>query len=203
MSATLITPSLPGFMNPVSDAQQTFRSLLDACAQPGLPYSIAVKIDPPVGLTPACASACLTLLDLDVRVWLQPSFDLIVRNWLQFHTGCRFTTESDRADFAVIQQIDDSIKLSHFNWGTHEQPEASTTLLIQIPSWEEGQPVTLTGYGILDRRAVRPQVNSAFWDRWEANHRSYPLGVDVFFFTRDAAIGLPRTARAVRSEGMP
>ncbi|WP_019502512.1 phosphonate C-P lyase system protein PhnH [Pseudanabaena sp. PCC 6802] len=203
MTASFITPSLPGFANPVNDAQQTFRALLDACAHPGLPSAIASEIHPPVGLTPACASACLTLFDLDVAIWLQPSSEAAVKNWLQFHTGCQFATEPNRADFAVISQIDAMPELDRFNWGTHEQPEASTTLLIQIPSWGGGRSVTLTGYGILDRRAVRPQVNAAFWEQWEANHQAYPLGIDVFFFTGDAAIGLPRTTRAVRLEGTP
>jgi alpha-D-ribose 1-methylphosphonate 5-triphosphate synthase subunit PhnH len=200
MSATLIT-SLPGFTNPVSDAQQTFRSLLDACARPGIPSTITSEIVPPTGLNAACAAACLTLFDLDVRIWLQPSFEPSVKNWLQFHTGCQFATEPDRADFAVIQQIDALPKLSHFNLGTHEQPEASTTLLIQISSWEGGQPVVLTGPGILEQRIVTPQLTNLFWQQWEVNHRSYPLGIDVFLFAKDAAIGLPRTTRADRAEG--
>jgi alpha-D-ribose 1-methylphosphonate 5-triphosphate synthase subunit PhnH len=201
MSATLITPSLPGFTDPVRDAQQTFRALLDACARPGIPSAITAEIVPPAGLTAACAAACLTLFDLDVRIWLQPCFDPSVKNWLQFHTGCQFVAESDRADFAVIQQIETLPELSHFNCGTHEQPEASTTLLIQIASWEGGQPVVLTGPGILEQRIVTPHLAGSFWQQCEINHRSYPLGIDVFLFAKDDVIGLPRTTRADRLEG--
>jgi alpha-D-ribose 1-methylphosphonate 5-triphosphate synthase subunit PhnH len=42
-----------------------------------------------------------------------------------------------------------------------------------------------------------------FWQQWEVNRRSYPLGIDVFLFAKDVAIGLPRTTEAHTLEGMP
>ncbi|MBE9049753.1 phosphonate C-P lyase system protein PhnH [Nostocales cyanobacterium LEGE 11386] len=187
---------LPGFEDPIHDAQRTFRALLDANARPGSPYLITAKMTVPSGLTPACAAACLTLLDLDVQVWLQPSFAPPVKAWLLFHTGCKFTQQPQEADFAIIQDVAALPELSSFSWGTAEQPEASTTLLIQVESWEGGQPVILTGPGILDKQTITPKLSYQFWDFWTKNNQVYPLGIDVFLLTTNAVMGLPRTAKS-------
>lgn len=150
----------------------------------------------PSGLTPACAAACLTLLDLDVKVWLEPSFAPQIKAWLLFHTGCRFTQQPGEADFALIQDLAALSELSSFNWGTTEQPEASTTLLVQVESWEGGQAVVLTGPGILDKRKILPKLPRHFWDFWAKNHLAYPQGLDVLLFTENAVMGLPRTAKS-------
>ncbi|MBW4424143.1 MAG: phosphonate C-P lyase system protein PhnH [Nostoc desertorum CM1-VF14] len=187
---------LPGLQDSIHDAQRTFRALLDANARPGTPYWITAEMSVPLGLTPACGAACLTLLDLDVVVWLQPSFADQVRAWLLFHTGCRFTQYPEEADFALIQDLAGLAELTIFNWGTGEKPEASTTLLVQVESFEMGQPVMLTGPGILDQRAIAPTLPIHFWDFWMQNHQVYPQGVDVFLFTENAVMGLPRTAKS-------
>ncbi|MBW4454639.1 MAG: phosphonate C-P lyase system protein PhnH [Nostoc indistinguendum CM1-VF10] len=186
---------LPGLQDSIHDAQRTFRALLDANARPGTPYWITADMSVPLGLTPACGAACLTLLDLDVVVWLQPSFADQVRAWLLFHTGCRFTQYPEKADFALIQDLAGLEELSIFSWGTAEKPEASTTLLVQVESFEMGQPVMLTGPGILDQQAIAPTLPLHFWDLWMQNHQAYPQGVDVFLFTENAVMGLPRTAK--------
>lgn len=186
---------LPGFQDPIHDTQRMFRALLDAHARPGTPYQITDEMSVPPGLTAACGAACLTLLDLDVVVWLQPSFATQVRAWLLFHTGCSFTQYPEEAEFALIQDLAALPELSIFNWGTAEKPEASTTLLVQAESFEMGQPVILTGPGILDKQAIAPTISPNFWDFWMQNHQAYPQGVDVFLFTEDSVMGLPRTAK--------
>ncbi|AFY34823.1 phosphonate C-P lyase system protein PhnH [Calothrix sp. PCC 7507] len=187
---------LPGFQDPVHDAQETFRGLLDANARPGIAYSITAKITAPPGLTPACAAACLSLLDLDVVVWLQPNFAPEIKAWLVFHTGCGLTQQPQEADFALIQDLATSSELSSFSWGTAEQPETSTTLLVQVESFQGGQSVILTGPGILDKRAISPTLPANFWDFWAQNHQAYPQGLDVLLFTENAVMGLPRTAKS-------
>ncbi|MEH1864614.1 MAG: phosphonate C-P lyase system protein PhnH [Nostoc sp.] len=194
MSTNIVT-YLPSFRDSIHDAQRTFRALLDANARPGIAYQITAEMSVPLGLTAACGAACLTLLDLDVVVWLQPSFADQVRAWLLFHTGCRFTQYPEEADFALIQDLAGLTELSIFNWGTGEKPEASTTLLVQVESFEMGQPVMLTGPGILDQQATSPTLPRHFWDFWMQNHQAYPQGIDVFLFTRYAVMGLPRTAK--------
>lgn len=194
----MISPTLPGFKDSVQDAQQTFRRLLDALANPGRVEAIANAPMPPDGLTAACAAACLTLLDLETRVWMQPGLDDAVRSWLAFHTGCRFTSDAQQSHFAVIWDVSNMPQLQAFHWGSAEYPEASTTLLIQTPLLVQGESVVLQGPGILGERAIAPQVPADFWTQWAGNHRAYPLGVDVFLFSQHEVMGLPRTARVGR-----
>lgn len=187
---------LPGFASPIHGAQQTFRALLSANARPGKPEKITAVIGVPKStMLPACGAACLTLLDLDVSLWLQPSFASPVKHWLLFHTGCRLTEYPNQSDFALIEDLAGLPQLSIFNMGTGEQPEASTTLLIQVESFDMGQPVILTGPGILGEQVIAPLVPQHFWHFWRENHRAYPQGVDVFLFTEDLVMGLPRTVR--------
>jgi alpha-D-ribose 1-methylphosphonate 5-triphosphate synthase subunit PhnH len=195
------TTQLPGFKNPVHDSQQTFRSLLDALARPGILQTTA-PLTPPQGLSPGCAAACLTLLDLETTVWLQPGISESVQAWLLFHTGCRFTAQPQTADFAVIAQIETMPRLEEFNWGTAEYPEASTSLLIQLPTLQGAGAATLQGPGILATITLQTPLLKDFWQQWQAMTIHYPLGLDAWCFADRQVLGLPRTAQiAGQQEG--
>lgn len=185
---------LPGFINPVHDAQETFRVLLAAMAHPGKQFKLTVKKNIKINpIKPAYAAACLTLLDLETRVWLQRGFSKEFKSWLLFHAGCNFVGTPNFADFALIDDVEALPELSNFCLGIAEQPETSTTLLIPVDSWEGGESVELIGPGILGHRRISPKLPSHFWDCWRANHQAYPLGVDVFLFSENQVMGLPRT----------
>jgi alpha-D-ribose 1-methylphosphonate 5-triphosphate synthase subunit PhnH len=86
--------------------------------------------------------------------------------------------------------------LSVFNQGTDEEPEASTTLLIQVENFDSGYPVELIGPGIEKARSLTVNgLSSAFWKELTDNSRHYPKGIDIFLFTTDTVIGLPRTTK--------
>lgn len=196
MMTPMIT-QLPGFADPVHDAQTTFRALLDALARPGMVQTTAA-IAPPEGLTPSCAAAALTLLDLETTVWLQPGFSAAVQAWLLFHTGCRFTDAPQPANFAIIHDLDTAPDLAQFHWGTAEYPESSTSLLVQLPALDGGATVTLQGPGIKDAIAISLPVGADFWQQWQTITAGYPLGIDLWCFTGDRVLGLPRTAQVVQ-----
>lgn len=191
---------LTGFTDAVHDAQNTFRALLDALARPGI-CQTTVSLTPPTGLEPGCAAACLTLLDLETLVWLQPGFSGDVRSWLTFHTGCRFTDSPQAADFALLWDIATAPALSEFHWGTPEYPEASTSLLVQLPSLFGGDPVTLQGPGVLREIEVALPVNASFWQHWQTMTQDYPLGLDCWWFAQNQVLGLPRTAKLMATFG--
>lgn len=189
-------PQLPGFKDSVHDAQTTFRSLLAALANPGRQCQIGSLLKTPVGLSSACAAACLTLLDLETQVWLQPTLKEDVKNWLLFHTSCRFTDQPEIADFAIIHNCQSMPLLSTFKRGTEEEPEASTTLFVQVENFESGHAVTLTGPGIKSEQVLTVTgLSSIFWEDLTKNVLNYPLGIDIFLFTTDKVIGLPRTTK--------
>ena len=189
-------PQLPGFKDSVHDAQTTFRSLLEALANPGRQCQITSLVKAPVGLSSACAAACLTLLDLETQGWLQPTLEEDVKNWLLFHTGFRLTDKPQAADFAIINHCQSMPSLSAFKQGTDEEPETSTTLLVQVENFESGHSVTLTGPGIKEMRSLTVKgLSSIFWEDLTKNVRNYPLGIDIFLFTTNTVVGLPRTTK--------
>ena len=189
--------TIPGFKNLVHDSQSTFRVLLNALSRPGTINKITAQLTPPSRLNLACAAACLTLLDLETLLWLQPGLDEEVKNWLLFHTGCRFTYNSQQADFAIIWNINNMPNLSQFKQGTPVYPEDSTTLLIDIGAHDvkaNNCSLLLKGAGI-DKEITMPiDLPDSFWQQWQQNHNSYPLGIDIYFFTENKVIGLPRTS---------
>ncbi len=189
--------NLPGFNDLVHNSQSTFRVLLNALSRPGTINQITAKLTTPSGLNIACAAACLTLLDLETKVWLQPGLNEEFKNWLLFHTGCRFTEDSQQADFAVIWDIDNMPNLSQFKQGTPIYPEDSSTLLITVSNHDVGtksRSPLLTGAGINGKIPMPIDLPKSFWQQWQQNHNSYPLGVDIYFFDNNKVIGLPRTS---------
>lgn len=195
----MLTTQLPGLNDLTRDAQTTFRALLEGLSEPGETREIAVGVTPPTGMTAACGAACLTLLDLETIVWLQPGFSPDVQGWLRFHTGCRFVATPSEAMFAVVHTLSE-MALDEFCWGSAEAPESSATLLAQVETLEGGHDIVLTGPGILNERTISPAVPLSFWQSWPRNQEAYPRGVDVFLFDSESVMGLPRTVCA-RLEG--
>jgi alpha-D-ribose 1-methylphosphonate 5-triphosphate synthase subunit PhnH len=189
---------LPGFQNLIHDSQSTFKVLLDALSRPGTIEQITARLTPPSGLNIACAAACLTLLDLETQVWLQPGLDEEIKDWLLFHTGCRFTEDTQQADFAVIWDIDSMPDLAQFKQGTPVYPEDSTTLLVSVGAFSDcerlAKQITLKGAGINGQIAMPINLPDSFWKQWQKNHNSYPQGIDIYFFSEDRVIGLPRSS---------
>lgn len=191
----MLTIQHPGFENLTRDSQKTFRALLEALSLPGKLQAIEVALSVPEGLTTACAAACLTLMDLETDIWLQPGFSEQVKAWLQFHTGCAVVDLPEKAAFAVVHDLDE-VALESFYWGSAEAPEISTTLLVQVPAFAGGPSIELSGPGILREAQVSPVLGAGFWQQWQQNHSAYPQGIDVFLFEGRRVMGLPRTVRA-------
>ena len=188
---------LSGFQDLIHDSQSTFKVLLDALSRPGSVNEITAQLTPPSKLNVGCAAACLTLFDLETKVWLQPELGEEVKNWLLFHTGCRFAENTSQADFAVIWDLNNMPDLSQFKQGTPVYPEDSTTLLIMVETFYETslQQQTLTGAGIDEQITMLINLPNTFWQQWQQNHNSYPLGVDIYIFSNNEVIGLPRTSQ--------
>jgi alpha-D-ribose 1-methylphosphonate 5-triphosphate synthase subunit PhnH len=193
----MLLTQLPGFSNPVHHAQLTFRALLDALAMPGKIQQIPFPLTAPGGLDAATAAAGLTLFDRDTPIWLQPGGGEEVSGWLQFHTGCQFTPDPQAAHFALVRDGKTMPPLTTFQTGSPEQPELSTTLLIQVEALQGGSLVLLTGPGIQDSRLLEIQgLPTQFWQEWHRNTQAYPLGVDLLLICQTELVGIPRTTHA-------
>jgi alpha-D-ribose 1-methylphosphonate 5-triphosphate synthase subunit PhnH len=190
-----------GFADPVHDAQRAFRAALDALARPGKRVDVGHAIDGlPLGA--AMAHLLLALTDDDTAVWWQDGAEAAV-SWLRFHTGAKTAAAPNAAAFAAIVGPLAMPALDAFAQGSLASPEFSATLLIEVDSLDAGPSLQWHGPGIRDAQAVRiTGLPDGFWAQWQANHGNFPQGVDVIFTCGAQAIGLPRTTRVSRLEGI-
>ena len=199
-----MTPQAPlsaGFADPVHDAQAAFRSVLDALARPGRRFALG---QPVAGLVlgPAMAHLLLALTDDDTAVWWQ-QVDTARAGWLRFHTGAPTASAPADAAFAVLTDAVAMPALDVFAAGSVASPERSATLLLEVPSLHQGPAVEWRGPGIQGIQTVRVGgLPDQFWSQWQSNHAAFPQGVDIVFTCAGEAIGLPRTTRVRRLEGI-
>lgn len=190
-----------GFADPVHDAQHAFRRVLDALSRPGQRVALGQPVKG-LALGPAMAHLLLALTDDDTAVWW-PQGDSAEAQWLRFHTGAARAASPAEAAFAVLTSAAELPPLDRFAAGAMEAPETSATLLVEVASLETGPAVEWRGPGIKDMRTVRiAGLPENFWAQWQANHASFPQGVDIVFTCDYAALGLPRTTRVRRLEGV-
>lgn len=190
-----------GFGDPVHEAQAGFRAALQALSRPGQPVDVGRPVKG-LALGPAMAHLLLALTDDDTPVWWQHA-GTEAANWLRFHTGAGVAAAPRDAAFAVIGDVAALPALDVFASGSVESPEHGATLLIEVPSLSGGPAVEWHGPGIRDKQTVRlAGLPASFWTQWQANHAAFPQGVDIVFTCADAVLGLPRTTRVRRLEGI-
>ena len=187
----------PGFDDPVLDSQNTFRLLLDAMARPGKVQTLGRLPKAPAPLYAAAAAVCLTLLDLDTPLWLDPSASAPeVADYLRFATGCPLSPEPDQAAFGLIADASAMPPLSRFAQGSAEYPDRSATLIIQVDGLSNQGGVVLSGPGIKDRCNLNPEgLPSSLWPQLFENHELFPLGVDLVLAAPSQVACLPRTVK--------
>jgi alpha-D-ribose 1-methylphosphonate 5-triphosphate synthase subunit PhnH len=198
MSAALDLDKIrPGFRDPVRDSQTTFRQLMEAVARPGTRRDLGPAVDPPAGLSTAAAAAALTLFDFETPVWLDPALrGAEAEAWLRFHCGCPLTGEAKEAAFALVVDMAGAPPLYAFNLGDAKYPDRSTTVILQVPSLDDGETVILTGPGVKDQAVVAAQgLPQGFWGQLQDNNAQFQFGVDVLLVSRQALIALPRSSR--------
>ncbi|NML30199.1 phosphonate C-P lyase system protein PhnH [Paraburkholderia antibiotica] len=191
----------PGFADPVHDTQAVFRTLLDALARPGTHGAIGEVVPMLPELRharaePAAFAALLTLCDYTTPVWLaQP--DTALASALRFHTGAPLVDKTEQAAFAYIHDAATLPALESFASGSAESPEQAATLLIRVDALSGGEPVTLSGPGILDTETISPLgLPAQFWRDRATLVPLFPCGVDCYLVCGTSVIGLPRTTHA-------
>jgi alpha-D-ribose 1-methylphosphonate 5-triphosphate synthase subunit PhnH len=193
----------PGLADPVHDSQHIFRGLLTALAHPGRPVVLAgsgegQEVAGPEPLDPATTAAALTLLDYDTPLWVDWIADTPpLRAYLKFHCGCPIVARSQDAAFGLVTDPENMPRLALFAQGLDQYPDSSASLLLQVPSLEEGPAVTVKGPGIRDTATIRAAgLPDWFWNDWRLNAAQFPLGVDIFLTCGRTVIGLPRSILA-------
>ena len=184
----------PGLADPAHDAQQLFRSILDAASHPGRVVSLSAAPVGPGALSCAATGYLLTLADRDTPVWLAPSFDQpAVRDFLRFHAGSPIAADRTAAAFAVLG-ADTPQAFEGFNLGTDAYPDRSATLVIEVADLRSGPVRQWRGPGIDGRMSVDiAGLSDAFWQDWATTHAQFPCGVDLVFTAGTELCALPRS----------
>lgn len=200
MSTLTAQNHTPGFTNPVPDAQQVFRALLEALARPATPQRVEVGILPPVPLGATAGAVILALCDEQTSVWLDSALRAVaeVGAWIAFHTGARIVDRVEDALFVIASSPSAAPHLADLAHGTDEEPHRSATLVIDARGARGIGALAATGPGI---------HGAADWDgaglpggflpQWQENGALFPRGVDVILAAETTVQGLPRTTALI------
>ena len=186
-----------GLADPVLDAQGIFRCVLDAMAHPGRVVTVPSAVEPPPPLGLATAAVCLTLLDFETPLWLDPAARTPeVLEYLRFHCGAPILESRAAASFAVVADALQLPPLGSFQAGSDEYPDRSTTVIVQAGEITEGVGRRLTGPGIDGARRLSVEgASPRIWGMLLENQGLFPRGIDVLITAGSRLVGLPRTTR--------
>jgi alpha-D-ribose 1-methylphosphonate 5-triphosphate synthase subunit PhnH len=188
-------PGHRGFDDPVFDAQSTFRTVMDAMAQPGVAHRLEIAV-PDTSLAPAATAILLALTDTDTTVWLGPDIDEQIGDLVRFQTGARTVDDPAAADFAVSASVETITRLDQFRSGSFDAPELAATVIVSVHSFSTGVPALLRGPGIEVPRAFAPAgFLDRHWDAARENSARFPLGIDLLFVSGREIAALPRSTR--------
>ena len=192
-----MTPIAPPV--PVLDAQQTFRTLLNAMARPGTVHILPLR----PGQTPAQA-VCFALMDFEITytiVGLEDDAGELAQ-WIAVHTGCQRTGTADAAFVIAFGPLPDDAWPA-IRRGTLAFPDTGATIIYCLSALGETYPsciatwLTLSGPGIETTQELivsgLPAIE--FVALAEAN-REYPMGVDVILLDPAGRVAcIPRSSK--------
>jgi alpha-D-ribose 1-methylphosphonate 5-triphosphate synthase subunit PhnH len=187
-----------GLYDKVLSAQSTFRSVMNAMANPGSVQQVTVAVSAPPPLMCGSAAVALTLFDHDTPIWLdgKMSEHPEVSNWLKFHSGAPVVTTPSFSSFALISDGCALPDLDSFSFGTIEYPDRSTTIILQVESLTQGCPYELRGPGINGASVLRATIEPKdLFDRLAVNAGLFPRGLDVVLVAGKEIVAIPRTTR--------
>jgi alpha-D-ribose 1-methylphosphonate 5-triphosphate synthase subunit PhnH len=190
----------PAFDDPALASQAVFRTVMEAIALPGLARPLPSRLAVPRPLCATAAAVALTLLDYETPFWLDQGLAAAreVAPWFKFHTGAPLTADCARAAFAFVSDPAAMLAFDAFSQGSLEYPDRSTTLVVQVASFGNGEELKLSGPGIAGERSFSAQPLPAdFRARLVANREMFPRGLDLILVSEDAVAALPRSIRIV------
>jgi alpha-D-ribose 1-methylphosphonate 5-triphosphate synthase subunit PhnH len=188
----------PAFEDPALASQAVFRIVMEAMARPGLARPLPCRLAVPPPLLSTAAAVALTLLDYETPFWLDRALADAgeVAAWISFHTGAPQTADRARAAFGFVSAPAAMPPFEVFSAGSIEYPDRSTTLVLQVARFGQGDALALRGPGVPGKRSfcaqpLPPDVRG----RLVANREMFPRGLDLILVSQDAVAALPRSLR--------
>ena len=188
---------MPGFANPVLDAQRVSRCLLFALARPGLVQDLpGMGLCVPPATDLVAYAAFLALADHGTPIFLPVANEALASS-LRFHTGSPILDHPDHAAFAYIGDWRDAPGLTDYPLGSVHAPEQAVTLFLSVSAFSDGADYRLSGPGIDDSILIAPSgLPEDFWTQRAAIASLCPRGVDCYLTCGSQLMGLPRTTVA-------
>jgi alpha-D-ribose 1-methylphosphonate 5-triphosphate synthase subunit PhnH len=193
MSALNIQTQIqPGFADPVDDANQVFRQVLDALAHPGRIVEITRPAAVPAGpLGRAAIGFALALADFETPVWLD---DEAAASHLRFHCNCPIVPQPDQANFLFVTAPERLPALAQLPLGSDTYPDQGATLVIEVARLDPAGTLMLSGPGIAGTGRIGVAgLPDGFWTARAALAPLFPRGIDLVLTQDDRLVALPRT----------
>ncbi len=180
---------LPGFADPVLDAQAAFRAVLAALSSPGSIHEAGAGLTPPAPLAPATAAVLLALVDGETSLAIAPALQPAAA-WIAFHCGPATAPMTD-AGFVLTDTLPD---LTTLDTGSDEVPERAATVILQVAALGRGASYTLAGPGLQHPTQFAVDgLPADFAALWAANRALYPRGIDLILCAGSRLAALPRS----------
>ena len=183
-----------GFSDAAVQSAHAFRAIMQAMARPGRVMEIGADVEAPSPLLSSAAAIALTLCDFQTPVWLSPELsNERVAHYLRFHSGAPLAADPGSAQFVFATASSLVSKLELLRQGTHDYPDRSATLVVQIAGFGRVM-VELAGPGLRGSQNFGVDgLDAAFWESMVENHARFPTGIDVIFAAPGQMAALPRS----------
>ena len=182
---------LATFSHPVADAQRAFRLMAKAMSEPGVTVSL-----PPLpawgNISSAATAVLMMMVDGETPLWIDEKIkdDALLSN-IHFHTGAPITENTDAS--VVLLHAQTTADIASFSPGEDVSLEKSRTLIIDVAGLSGGLAMRLRGPGLMEPRAIAPQLPESVLKYLRQRGHSCPQGLDLIFTCGENMMALPRT----------
>lgn len=182
-----------GFDSSSYQSQATFKAILNATSEPGKLITLDNYNFTWDNLNAATVAILLTLCDHDSTVYLNQEYATQPNlKSLAFHTQAKTVPES-HANFVVIHHQPTQQELDNLNLGTDLSPEESSTVIVQVDDFSEGNLLQLRGPGILHKREINLPLSETLHHYFKMQRNHFPKGADFIFTYENHLIAIPRS----------
>jgi len=191
----------------VHDLQDVYRKLLHSMSRPGTISSIqsaTARADntlPCYGATLLCA---MTLLDAEVTYHILSDDQQNIIEKISEYTLAKYVPVAEADYIFVLQGTTESYissAMADCKNGSLNDPQHSSTWIIESSHLATMHGVTLSGLGIKSNEQLEVGYTPLLWDARKERTKEYPLGIDIIFTDDEAQlVCVPRTTSVAFTE---